>query len=951
MGGITTGIGLFSGIDTATLIQQLLSLEARPKALAQRRMAQLQLQQTAYMDVNARMSALRSAASGFRTNRTFSAMAASSSNANVLTATAGIGASPGSYSFVVDRLVSSQQLLSRGFADRDISSVGATAFTFESAEARLDRDVALADFNAGEGVKRGKIVISQGSSSATIDLSKAVTVNDVIDAINAAAEVDVTASVSGGRFVLTSTADFSVSNAAGFTTAESLGIKGSSSSGTLNGSEVYYAGSGTALASLNDGNGVFIGTDISTTRYDFTIRIDPGGANLSVNVNVGAKYDADLNLVQGPVSTLGGVIERINAALTDAGLNADVSASLSGGRIVLTDTQGRSLQVVEKSGTSSTARDLGILGSATGTLTGKRVLAGLNTTLVSNLNGGAGITGDGTISFTARDGTSFSADLSGAETIRAVMAAINDAAGNGGRIVASLNGAGNGLLITDTTGGGSNLIVTGETAESLGIATEAGGVAKSSVQGANLQHRYVTLSTRVADLNGGRGIGTGTFRLTDGNGKTAVIDIGTDTKTLADLIQEMNAQAGALGLNLVASSNANGDGLLVREKDGEPEGGAAIKIEDLTGTVARSLRIAGTASGTGDDNFISGSYETTVEFDAADTLDTVVRKINEAGVGVRATVINDGSGSSPFRISLVSAASGRAGRFILDDGGLALGLETLDAGEDARVFFGSSDPAKAVLLTSSTNTLDTVVTGVTIDLHATNPNPVTLTVSRDTGSMEKAIDDFISAYNAVLDRVKTQTKFDQETNVRGPLLGDSTVANLLASMQRTILGEAKGVTGRYTRLTEVGVKVGEGGKLSIDRNRLREAMESDFAAVQEVFAAREVAAREEFIEIEPGVWVKNTSTKDEFSKLGVLYQVEELAKQYVDSVDGVLRQRDRTLATQIELQSKRIEAFDVRLEQRRKQLEAQFLAMERALAALQSQQSALAGISSLLGAR
>ncbi|MCL4743165.1 MAG: flagellar filament capping protein FliD [Phycisphaerales bacterium] len=951
MGGITTGIGLFSGIDTATLIQQLLSLEARPKALAQRRMAQLQLQQTAYMDVNARMSALRTAASGFRTNKTFSTMAASSSNANVLTATAGVGASPGSYSFVVDRLVSSQQLLSRGFADRDVSSIGATAFTFESAEARLDRDVALADFNAGEGVKRGKIVIAQGSSSATIDLSKAVTVNDVIDAINAAAEVDVTATVSGGRFVLTSATDFSVSSAAGFTTAESLGIKGSSASGTLTGSEVYYAGSGTALASLNDGNGVFIGTDISTSRYDLTITIDPGGANQSVNVNIGSVYDAELNVVKGPVSTLGGVIERINAALTDAGLNADVTASLSGGRIVLTDAQNRTVQVTEKSGTSSTAKDLGILGSATGTLTGGRVLAGLNTTLVSNLNGGSGMAGDGQVSFTARDGTSFTADLSGAETIRAIVTAINDAAGNGGRIVASLNGAGNGLLITDTTGGSTNLIVTGETAESLGIATDAGGVAESSVQGTNLQHRYVTLSTRVADLNGGRGIGTGTFRLTDGSGKTAVVDIGTDTKTLADLIQEMNAQASALGLNLIASINATGDGLRVAEKDGEPQGGAAIKVEDLTGTVAKSLRIAGAASGTGDDNVINGSYETTVEFEAADTLDTVVRKINEAGVGVRATVINDGSGSTPFRISLVSAASGRAGRFILDDGGLSLGLETLNAGEDARVFFGSSDPAKAVLLTSSTNTLDTVVTGVTIDLHSTNANPVTLTVSRDTGGIEKAIDDFISAYNAVLDRIKTQTKYDTETNVRGPLLGDSTVANLLASMQRTILGEAKGVTGRYTRLTEVGVRVGEGGTLSIDRNRLREAMETDFAAVQEVFAAREVAAKEEFVEVEPGVWVKNTSTKDEFSKLGVLFRVEELAKEYVDSVDGVLRQRDRTLATQIELQGKRIEAFDVRLEQRRKQLEAQFLAMERALAALQSQQSALAGLSSLLGAR
>jgi hypothetical protein len=86
---------------------------------------------------------------------------------------------------VVDRLVSSQQTLSRGFASAT-SGLTAGTFTFESAVARLDRETALADLNGGTGIQRGKIIISDTthSTSATIDLSRAATVNDVLDAIN-----------------------------------------------------------------------------------------------------------------------------------------------------------------------------------------------------------------------------------------------------------------------------------------------------------------------------------------------------------------------------------------------------------------------------------------------------------------------------------------------------------------------------------------------------------------------------------------------------------------------------------------------------------------------------------------------------------------------------------------------------------------------------------------------
>jgi flagellar hook-associated protein 2 len=165
MAGITTGTGIFSGIDSATLINQLMALEARPKQLVQARVQTLQFQQTAYLDLNSKLSSLKSAAAAFRTSKTFQSKTATSSSDTTLTASAGAGAAAGTYQLIVDRLVSSQQLLSSGFANRDSAAVGATSMTFESTKARLDRDVALTDLNGGQGVARVKIVITDSTNT------------------------------------------------------------------------------------------------------------------------------------------------------------------------------------------------------------------------------------------------------------------------------------------------------------------------------------------------------------------------------------------------------------------------------------------------------------------------------------------------------------------------------------------------------------------------------------------------------------------------------------------------------------------------------------------------------------------------------------------------------------------------------------------------------------------
>lgn len=949
MSGISTGIGAFSGINSQQLIEQLLAIDSRPKLQAQRRVQDLQFQQAAFLDLNSRLAALRTAAETFRTDKTFQRMAAASSDETVLTASATLGAPPGAYSILVDRLVSTQQLLSRGFADSTATAVGATSFTVESARARLDRDVALADLNGGTGVERGKVVITDsGGRTATVDLSKAVTVDDVLEAINSNGTAQVKASVSGGKFVITdnSGGSVTVADATGSTTATSLGIAGSAT-GTINGSTVYYLASGTSLASLNDGNGVSIKSSSSETAFNFTIKVN----STSYQINVGEVWqteDGKLVKKEGAATTVGAVLKRINDKLgTSETVRAEIAPD--GKSIRLVDTAGTAtIEVTENS--DRTAKDLGLLaGPTTGTVQGKALIATLNSVQGKSLNGGTGIAGDGVLNFTTRSGVNFSVTIDPAASLSDTMKQIETASGvvsgSTPRISVSLNPNGNGLQITDNTGGSSNLIITGtsgaDTAASLGISTGASGVASAKVKGTNLQMQYVSRATLLNDLNGGRGVGLGTLRITDTQGISINFDINDSVQTVGGFIDRVNS----LALSVKARVNAKGDGIEIYED--VPSGGTAgavkLKIEDVSGAVAKGLGLAGEATAVGATNKLDGSAERTITFAATDTLRQVTDKINAAGAGISAAIIRDGAGSSPFRLSLSSTASGRAGRVILETGDLDLGLRVMEKGEDSRAFYGSSDPAKAILLTSSTNKLDSAIAGVTIDLKAPSTKPVTITVARNDKAIETAVTTFVKAFNDIVERIDKQTSYDAETKQRGALLGESSAIQLRAAIYSTVQGKAIGVSGQYQSLAEVGITVGKGGRLELDEEKLTEAITEDPAGVEALFAAR-TSTTTTTQTVSPGVTVTNPNAPETFSSLGVPGQLEQLVKRYLDGTDGVLTSRSRGLDSQIQLQKRRIEDFDARLDRKRTILERQFLQMERAIAQLQTQQGALGAL-------
>ena len=127
-------------------------------------------------------------------------------------------------------------------------------------------------------------------------------------------------------------------------------------------------------------------------------------------------FDGDLipNADHVPAATtIQQIIDRINNAkdILDADNGGHIVARLAadGVSLEIEDTMGggppANFRVESTAGNPSAARDLGLEGvaSAGGFIDGNRLIAGINSVLVRSLNGGAGVSGNTTLTITDRD--------------------------------------------------------------------------------------------------------------------------------------------------------------------------------------------------------------------------------------------------------------------------------------------------------------------------------------------------------------------------------------------------------------------------------------------------------------------------------------------------------------------------------------------------------------------
>lgn len=908
MGRIQSSIGLISGINIGDTVSKLMELASRPKQLLVNRTEVLKNEQIAVTELSALLLAVQYATNHLGTAAPFEARQVQSSDPASLAVTATGNPPPGVYQFTPLRTVQNQQWLSAGVRS-DTAALGGGTLTLRFGPT-VERGTPAELLNGGEGFVRGKIRITDRSGArAEIDLSTAQTIDDVLAAINSSQSINVTAVAQGDRIRLIDNTGRTLSNlivqeVGGGKTAESLGLSGIDASASIaDGRDLVRLYDELDVAALNDGNGV----DVHPALPDIGFVLRDGTAG---NIDFSEIQQGSSNVQKE--TTLGQIIAKINAAAPGK-LRAEISAD--GDRLVVRDlTSGSGELQLYALYDSEALGDLGLDQPASGgVITGRRLLGGLKSVLVSSLNGGKGLGPLGMVELTDRTGNTDTVNLAGAETLDEVVRRLN-AAGVG--ISARINRAGNGIELADTTGGqASNLIVADlddkQTARKLGIAVDQ---SAASVNSGDLHLQIISASTPLASLNGGRGVARGTLLIQDSRGNQRVLDL-RDTKiqTVGDVLTAIYR----LNLRVYADINETGDGIRLRDLD---NAGGTLAVYEGETTTARDLGIfreARSASLNGQPTqVIDGSMTRTIELGASDSLATLRAKINELGMGVAATTLVDGS-SRPFRLALLSQQSGKAGAVVVDASRLGLDFQEVVAAQDALVLLG--DPASAatgILASSTTNQFKSLLPGATIEAKQATGRSATVVVERTDAKLVSAVKSMVDTYNKFRKRLLELTKYDAETNKRSLLTGDAAALRLDNDLSYLISGQFLGA-GTIRSLGEVGLSLKDDGTMDLNEQRLKDAFAADPDAVRKFFTQADV-----------GVSARFKKTIDSFTARDV----------------SLLAQRYKALRETIARNEARIEAMTKVLDIQQQRLYTNFYRMETAIGKMQSSLSALAAI-------
>ena len=225
-----------------------------------------------------------------------------------------------------------------------------------------------------------------------------------------------------------------------------------------------------------------------------------------------------------------------------------------------------------------------------------------------------------------------------------------------------------------------------------------------------------------------------------------------------------------------------------------------------------------------------GTESKDIAIESSDTLTKIATKINEAGMGIQASIVTNVDGQE--RLMLRSKETGTDKAFTVDLGSLssspaALGQVEAQAAQNAKVKLNGMD------VESSSNTFANTIPGMSFTVSEVTSTAATLNVKADTEAMKKNIQEFVDTYNELNDLLTKSTKSVRTADGKldpsvqkegvGTLQGDSATVSLQNSLRMLTQG-ISGSTGGLTRLAEIGIQMQEGGKLSTDTTKLDKAL-------------------------------------------------------------------------------------------------------------------------------
>lgn len=370
-------------------------------------------------------------------------------------------------------------------------------------------------------------------------------------------------------------------------------------------------------------------------------------------------------------------------------------------------------------------------------------------------------------------------------------------------------------------------------------------------------------------------------------------------------------------------------------------------------------------------SFTVGNTSYDIQVDAPDSsLNSVAARINEvAGEHVQASVINSGTASNPaYQLVLASKESGEDGR-ITDIDTTLFDLSIDNSPPDAQ---GESTSANNITVGNnaialvdglrverSSNDFSDIFPGISLELVGLGTT--TFGVEPDRATMKSQMEEFIEAYNDVIDFINEENTFtpaadEDGVGTSGTLFGDTALSAVRRAIQNalfnvssdTVINDTEG----FSTLSLVGITTDNDGRMSLDATKFESKINDNINLLADLFVDRDGFERDPgAAENTPEYYQDATADSGLFNNL-----VRDLDRLFGNlpngdsdvQLAGIFDLRKQTLEATADRMTDRIEAKERALESFRENLILRYARLEELMGGLNAQgaalQSALSGL-------
>ena len=294
------------------------------------------------------------------------------------------------------------------------------------------------------------------------------------------------------------------------------------------------------------------------------------------------------------------------------------------------------------------------------------------------------------------------------------------------------------------------------------------------------------------------------------------------------------------------------------------------------------------------------------------SLNSIAASINGANLGVTAEVINTGTGSDSYRLQLVGAG-GSNSAFSISSNFSGLSFENIQSASDAEL------TVNGVNFVRSSNQINDIVQGVTLNLVSTTTGTETISVIRDTSQAKENIIAFVAMFNEATLEFKKLT--DSESD--GPFRGDTIFRSMVDRLRSIMINESSSPGTNVKSLSNMGIGIDRYGQLVYDETKIDGALTDHYDEVIGLFSA-------------------NTDDQSRFSSeaAGVAGDIKNLIEQMTAS-DGYLTTTSASYTERNAGYEQELKDLDERMAQVEERYNRQFLVMQNIIEEMNSTKEGL----------